>query len=331
MPAHGTSTSSSMTSRSGSLRLPRPPPLAALGRCRRPGLVPTVAAATTAVATAAAAVVVGCGCRRSWLLLVLVAVRPGLAVALPVVLPVVAAGRPAGCPLRCPGCRPGSGPGSAGALALAASLARRPGSVAVLVVVRGPGRRGPAAVPSSRLVLTVAGVALLADCSSLALLARPPGVLGRCARRPAAPLAGLAGLAAGLARRPGRTCALPPLWPPLWAALMASIELALGMPVALMPSPPAICLSSGSSLAFRPPLRPPSAVAAGRSRWFRSCEVLPPVRLVRRCRQLHVDAVQPTPAGASGHARVGSVPVGGDRLWRRCRRHRRSAPPRGRA
>ena len=96
------------------------------------------------------------------------------------------------------------------------------------------------------------------------------------------------------------------LWPPPWAVLMASMRAPLRIPVALMPSPPASCLSSGSNMAFRPPLRAPDASApvAGAVSvvWFiRGPSPLsavrrgPPAELLRWCRYL----------GDSGHTSVG--------------------------
>ena len=198
---------------------------------------------------------------------------------LPLVAAVVAAG-PAGG-RRC-GCGRGSrcGPGC------------RRGCRGCRLALAGPGGRSGRRWSSPAVVLRSCARLVLASCglSCGLLLARPARPARSCSGSCALVLAGGPACSAGAARRSGRGL-WPPLGPPPWAALMASIRSPLRIPVALMPSPPASCLSSGSSMAFRPPL-----AAAGRScagggsgrRWFRSCGVLPPCRLYGDAVSWHV-------------------------------------------
>ena len=101
-----------------------------------------------------------------------------------------------------------------------------------------------------------------------------------------------------------------PLRAPPWAALMASIRSPLRIPVALMPSPPASCLSSGSSIAFRPLLRPPAAGAPEAvSVDSVMCGVLPLRRLGGWADSVSGVAVAVRPGERPGHRRVRN-PVG---------------------
>ena len=117
----------------------------------------------------------------------------------------------------------------------------------------------------------------------------------------------------------------PPLWLPLWAALMASMRSPLRIPVALMPSPPASCLSSGSNMAFRPPLRPPDASCAGGGSGLGGfghagsfplvgCTAMPSAAS---------GAVRPTPARDPDMDVSGIPLLGGDRFGVWCRRLRK--------
>ena len=278
---------------SGSLRVPRlPATTAAAARL----VAATVAAATATVAAAAAVVVIvavagpGCGCwlpwLRSWFRSVLVA---------PVVLAAVAAAvcrsllGPArsllrlsgGCPVGCP-------VAVVAAVSLRLSRFRSRRGVLAVVAPRSSARSsccaGPARSPRSPCVAAVLLPVLLRSSRCRAGLRR--------SREPR-----------------GRACcsavgaALPPLalWPPPWAVLMASMRAPLRIPVALMPSPPASCLSSGSNMAFRPPLRAPdaSAPAAGAVSVVSVTGVLP-LSAVRRGPPAELCRVVPIPGGDSG-------------------------------
>ena len=333
MPAQGARTSSSRICRSGSLRLPRL-------RCWRrrpgcPGRLPLAAAGRpwcVAVATPAAAVAAAAAARRRpgrcpvvarlsfagrcwpvvvlllaarspslprWRVLLVVAVRrrsPSLRLRSSPVVPVLLVAVLAGVPVRLPsrswsrfGLVAGSGPGR-GCGRPAAPRSRAPRLR--LPVAVSPGRRSPS--PGRRLGRLAPGGAACAAPGApvLAGRGRPSLVaVGRSRRCRAA-----------RCRLPFRRARLwPPLWPPPWAALIASTRSPLRMPVALMPSPPASCLSSGSSMAFRPPLRPPARTRRRRERcrWSRSCGVPSPC-VGRAASRSPCWCCAPTPAG--GHA-----------------------------